>query len=120
MAPKNIKKSIRNSIPKIDRKSVEKTWKMEPLNLGIHCFSEGKTYISQKSRFLDLFEKVVEKVIKNNVKIHPKTVKKSMQNRGAEKYRTNMPKCQEKGRKRSPKGSRKSTKSMQKSMPEKG
>ena len=38
MDPKPMKKSMQKSMPKTDRKNIEKTWKMEAPNLGNHCF----------------------------------------------------------------------------------
>ena len=79
---------------------------MKLSNLENHWFSLGKTYILQNRRVLKLVEKVVEKVIKNDATIHLKTIKKSIQNRHAEKYRKSMDKSQkniENGARRGPK-----------------
>ena len=65
MASKIMKKSIQNSMSKNDQKKKTKHGQMKALNLGNHCFSNRKPYISQKSRFLKLVEKVVEKDIEN-------------------------------------------------------
>ena len=65
---------------------------MTPSNLENHWFSLGKTYILQNRRVLKLVENVVEKVIKNNAKIHLETIQNSIQNRHAEKYRKSMDK----------------------------
>ena len=60
-------------------------------NLENHCFPLRKTYISQTSRFLNWVEKVTDKVIKNHEQINQKSIDKSIQNRGAEKYRKMIP-----------------------------
>ena len=79
---------------------------MKPSNLENHWFSLGKTYILQNRRVLKLVEQVVDNVIKNDAKIHLKTIQNSIQNRHAEKYRKNMDTLQKKvenGARRGPK-----------------
>ena len=70
---------------------------MKLLNLENHWFSSGKTYILQNRRVLKVVGKVVEEVIKNDAKIHLKTINNSIQNRHAEKYRRKSSKMEPEG-----------------------
>ena len=92
IAPKINKKSIQNPTLKKDRKSVEKTSKMKPLNHENRCFSQGKTYIfsfhaAQKSLKNDpkidsLIENSISRFLGSSIRQQKKTKIKNVTRTG--------------------------------------
>ena len=111
MGPQIIKIPYKNLCRKIIKLSSTKHNEMKVSNIENLRFSLRKNIHVLNFAFSEVCRKSHQKVIENHVKIHENSIKKSIQNRGAEKFRKMIPNLWKKGRKWSPKGSPKSTKS---------